>query len=112
MNAKKIKIISDQAELNHYLNDDNIIVKDLIPVSDTQLMLGYTHDESVCPIKPDLSILIASHVTCYARLTLFEKIMEIENVCQGSIETDLVSARIYRKKFFPAAKHSITEKFF
>lgn len=94
-NATQTKIISDQAELNVYLNDPNICVKDLLPVSDAQIMLTYTYDEKISPIKPDLSLLIASHVTCHARITLFEKIMEIENVCGGNIETDLVRTSIF-----------------
>ena len=77
-----------------YLNDSNLQIKDLLPVSNNQLMLTYCYDENVSPIKPDLSVLIASHVTCYARVTLFEKILEIESVCQGDIKNDLVQTFI------------------
>lgn len=94
-NAKIVKIVSDYAELMELLNNRNIIVKDMIPVSSSQIMVSYCYDESVTPIKPDLSILIASHVTCYARVTLFEKIMEIENVCGGDIKNDLVYVYIF-----------------
>ncbi|XP_074596508.1 uncharacterized protein LOC141851659 [Brevipalpus obovatus] len=82
---KRVEIIHNYDSYIKKLNDNQIKITSEIMVNDNTLLLQWKSRDEFLEYGPNTSLAVASFVTSYARIELFNKMIEIENIRPGSL---------------------------
>ncbi|XP_074604056.1 uncharacterized protein LOC141857457 [Brevipalpus obovatus] len=96
---KRVEIIHNYDSYWKKLTDDEIKIVSEVMINDNTLLLQWKNREESLDYGPNTSLAVASFVTSYARLELFEKMDKIESIRPGSLIYFDTDSPIYYHKW-------------
>ncbi|XP_074596429.1 uncharacterized protein LOC141857628 [Brevipalpus obovatus] len=95
---KRVEIIHDYDSYMKKLTDNQIRITSEIMVNDNTLLLQYKSRDEFLEYGSNTSLAVASFVTSYARLELFNYMKEIESIRPGSLIYFDTDSLVYSRK--------------